>query len=218
MTLDAHATHSWLTLEAKTNCFLVILEAKTTCLVVVKKTKTTRGHRVQEAKATCFNAISEVEAQRVLQAESLQREHGSIMWDLEEQVIEKESRSWADFLSTCQVILYNSPLELKSALATSYHILLGQTPPLPPLTPPQRTSPVEEQPTPAASPTLAPKHSPKPKRWHPSPDPMENMPMGRTTSKTTLGGPPAPRGKRFLPVSKHSSQATLRHLAETLTW
>ena len=49
-------------------------------------------------------------------------------------------------------ILYNNPPEFKSPLATSYHILLGQTPPLPPPALPQRTSPMEEQPTPAAPP------------------------------------------------------------------
>ena len=79
------------------------------------------------------------------------------MWDLEEQVIAEESRSQTNFLSACQAVLYNSPPELKSALATSYHILLGQTPLLPPLALPQRTSPVEEQPTPAALPTPVPK-------------------------------------------------------------
>ena len=92
-TLNAHATCSQLTLEAKTNCSRAILEAKTTCSMAVRKAKTTRGHMVQEAKATCSKAISEVEAHRVLQAELLHREHGSIMWDLEGQVIQEESRS-----------------------------------------------------------------------------------------------------------------------------
>ena len=156
VTLDAHATCSQLTLEAKINCSWVILEAKTTCSMVVKKAKTTRGCMVQEAKATCSKAISKVEAHRVLQTELLQREHGSIMWDLERQVIREESRSQADFLSACQVVLYNSPLELKSTLVTSYHILLGQTPPSPPLVLPQKTSPVEEQPTTAAPLTPVP--------------------------------------------------------------
>ena len=105
--------------------------------------------------------------------------------------MEEEGRSLADFLSTCQVTLYTSPPELKSAVATSYHILLGQIPPLPPLTLPQRTSPVEEQPTSAAPPTPMPKQSPRPKRWHPSPDPMESMPLGRTTPKANPGRPPS---------------------------
>ena len=190
VTLDTHATHSWLPLEAKTNCSWATLEAKTTYSMVVKKAKTTRGHMVQEAKATCSKAISEVKSLRVLQAELLPREHGNSMQDLEGQVNQEESRSQADFLSTCQVVLYNSPLGLQSTLTTSYHILLGQMPPLPPLASPQRTSPVEEQPTMAASPTPVPKQSHRPKRWHPSPDPVESMPMGGTTQKFTLGGPP----------------------------
>ena len=168
---EAKAVCSQVTLDALTTCFLLILEAKTACLMAVKKAKTNRSHMVQEAEATCSKVISKVKAQKVSQAALLQKEHGNIMQDLEEQVTGEESRSQASFLSTCQVILYNSPPELKSILATSYHILLGQTPPLPLLALPQRTSPVEEQPTPAAPPTPAPKQFPRPKRWHPSPDP-----------------------------------------------
>ena len=84
MTPDAEATCSQLTLEVKT---WAILETKITCSTVVKKAKTTRGHIIQEAKTTCSRAISEVKAQRASQAESFQREHGNIMWELEEQVI-----------------------------------------------------------------------------------------------------------------------------------
>ena len=124
------------------------------------------------------------------------------MWDLKEQVIGEESRCQAVFLSACQIILYNSPPELKSTLVTSYHILLGQTHPLPPHTLPQRTSPVEEQPTPAAPPTPAPKQSPRPKRWHPSPDPVESTPMGRTTSKATPGGLPSSKRQEVSPWFK----------------
>ena len=69
----------------------------------------------------------------------------------------EESRSHNDFLSTCQVVLDNSPPQLKGALSTSYHLLLGQTPLLPPLILPQKTSPMEEQPTAAASPSPVPK-------------------------------------------------------------
>ena len=191
MTLDAQTTCFQLTLNAKTNCSLVILEDKTACSAVVKEAKTTRGHIIQEAKATCSKAVREVEAWRTSQAESFQREHGNIMWDLEEQVIWEESRSQADFLSACQVSLYASPPQLKSALVASYHILLGQTPPSPPLILLQRASPVEEQPTSTALPTPAPKQSPRSKRWHPSPDPVESMPLGGTNSKATLGGPPS---------------------------
>ena len=36
-----------------------------------------------------------------------------------------------------------------------------------------------------------PKQSPRPKRWHPSPDPMESTPLGRATPKVNPGGPPS---------------------------
>ena len=149
---EAKAMCSVVTLDAQITCYWLILEAKAACLMVVKKAKTNRGHIVQEAEATCSKVISEVKAQRVSQAESFQREHGNIMGDLEEQAIGEEGRSQADFLSACQVALYSNPPELKSVLATSYHILLGQTPLSPPLALLQRTSPVEEQPTPTAPP------------------------------------------------------------------
>ena len=77
--------------------------------------------------------------------------------------------------------------------AASYHILLGQTPPLPPLILPQKTSPMEEQPTTAVSPTPVPKQSSRPKRCHPSPDPMDSIPIGSATPKATLGGSPSPK-------------------------
>ena len=62
-----------------------------------------------------------------------------------------------------------------------------------PLISPQRTSPVEEQPTTAISPTLAPKQSPRPKRQQPLPDSMESTPIGNATPKATSGGPPIPK-------------------------
>ena len=199
---EAKAICSQSTLDAQTTCSQLILEAKIACFTAVKRTKIPRGLMVQEAKATCSKAISQVEAKKVSQAALFQREHGNIMWDLEEQVTGEDSRSRANFLSTCQVILYNSPLELKCALATSYHILLGQTPLSSPLIPPQRTSPVEEQPTSATTPTPAPKQSPRPKRLHPSPDPVESMPMGGTTLKATLGGPPSSKRQEVPPWFK----------------
>ena len=124
------------------------------------------------------------------------------MQDLEEQAVGEESRSHNDFLSACQVILYNSPPHLKGTLATSYHIPLGHTPLLPPLVQPQKTSPMEEQPTTAASPTPAPKQSLRPKRRHPLPDPVESMLMGGTTPKATLGGPPSPKRQETPPWFK----------------
>ena len=161
---EARVICSQTTLDIWTACSQSLLEGKTSYLAAVKEAKTTRGHLVQEAMATCSKAICEAEAQKISQAAMLHKEHGKYMQDLEEQAVVEESRSHNDFLSACQVILYSSPPSLKSTLAASYHILLGQTPLLPPLILPQRTSPMEEQQTAASSPTLVPKQSPGPKR------------------------------------------------------
>ena len=59
-----------------------------------------------------------------------------------------------------------------------------------------------EQPAPAAPPMPVPKLSPRPKRWHPFPDPMEKMPLGGDTSKTTLEGPPRSKQQEIPPWNK----------------
>ena len=81
---EAKAVCSQATLDAWTSCSWLILEAKTACSMAVKEAKTTRGYIIQEAEVTCSKAISELKAWRVSQAELFQREHGNIMWDLEE--------------------------------------------------------------------------------------------------------------------------------------
>ena len=103
-TKEAKAICSQVTLDAQTACSQLILEAKTDYLVAVKKAKTTRGHLVQDAKAACSKAICKVEAQMVFQAALFHKEHGNYMQDLEGQAIEEESRSYNNFLSTCQVL------------------------------------------------------------------------------------------------------------------
>ena len=134
-------------------------------------------------------AVIAAKAQKASQAKLLQKEHGNIMLNLEKQVIQEEVRGQANFLSACQATIYASPVALKSALVTSYHILLGQTPPSSPFILLPRASPVEEQLALAGPSTSVPKQSPWPKRWCPSPDLVESKPFGRTTSKATPGGP-----------------------------
>ena len=176
--------------EAKAICSWLTLDARTACSAAVKEAKMTQNHIIWEAKATCSTAIRDVEAQKALQAESLQREHGNIMQDLEIQVIWDESRSQADFLSACQAALYASPWELKSTLAASYHILLGQTPPSPPFVLLLRASPVEEQPNSAVPPIPVPKQSSRPKRWHPSPRSCGEHAFGQNHFKGDSGRTP----------------------------
>ena len=123
-------------------------------------------------------------------------DHGKYMQGLEEEAFREESRIHHDFLSSCQATLCHSPQLLRGALATSYHLLLGQAPPSPLPILPQRTPPVEEQPPTAALPTPMAKLSPRPKRQHPSSEPMRSTPMGRATPKAMLGGPPQPQEVR----------------------
>ena len=87
-------------------------------------------------------------------------------------------------------------------LVASYHVLLGQAPTSHPFTLSQRTSPAEEQSAPAAPPVLVPKQSLRPKRWHPSPDPVESMHLGRTMSKTTSEGSPSSKQQEVPPWNK----------------
>ena len=116
-----------------------VLEAKTNFQAVVMEAKTNRGCLIQEAEATCSNAISEAGAHKTSQAMMLHKEHSKYMQGLEEQAFREESRSHHDFLSSCQAALCHSPLPLRGALATSYHLLLGQAPPSPPPILPPRT-------------------------------------------------------------------------------
>ena len=74
-------------------------------------------------------------------------------------------------------------------LVASYHILLGHTPTSYPFTLSQGASPVGQPSTPAAPPVPVPKQLPRPKRWNPSPDPMDSIPLGGAMSKATLEGP-----------------------------
>ena len=145
-------------------------------------------------------AIRDAETQRASQAKLLQRQHDKVMQDLEEQVIQEEGRSQTDFLSACQAALHASPVELKGVLVASYQILLGQAPMSHPFTLSQRTSPAEEQTAPAAPPTPVPKQSPGPKRQHPSPDPVDSMSLGGTTSKTTLEEAPSSSERSHLGI------------------
>ena len=165
------------------------LDAEALCSTTVKETKATCTCTVQEAKAICSTAIGDAETWGTCQDESLHRQHAKTIKHLEEQVIQEGGKSQIDFLSACQAALQASLAELRGALVTSYHILMGQAPTSHPFTLSQGASPTEQSSASAAPSSLAPEHSPGPKRQHPSPDPVDNRPLGRTTSKTTSEGP-----------------------------
>ena len=156
----------------------------------IKEAKAFCAHTVQEAEAICSMAIREAETQGASQAESLHRQHAKVIKHLEEQVIQEEGKSQIDFLSTCQAALNASHVELRCALVASFHILMGQTPMSHPFSLSQGASPAMQPSASAAPPALVPEHCPRPKRQLPSPDPVDGMLLGRTTSKATTEGPP----------------------------
>ena len=155
----------------------------------IKEAKAICTHTIQEAETICSAAIMDAETQGASKAESLHRQHAEVIKCLEKQVIQEEGKSQIDFLSTCQAALNASPGELRGTVVASYHILLGQAPTCHPFSLSQGASPAKQPSASAAPPVLAPEYSPRPKRWLPSPDPVDGMPLGRTTSKATTEGP-----------------------------
>ena len=186
----ARAICSQVTLDAEALGFATIKAAKVAYIKTIKEAKTTTPAPSWRLKLLALWPLG-MPRPGASEAKSLQRQHGKAFRDLEAQVIQEEGRSQTDFLSTFQTTLHTSPAELKGILVASYHILLGQTPMSTHSPYTTRTSPVGKQSAPAAPPVPVPKQSPRPKRWHTSPDPVDSMPLGRTTSKATLEGHPS---------------------------
>ena len=189
----AEAIHSQAIFDAQMICSQSVLEAKTNCLTTVREAKRTRDHSIHQAEAVCFKAICEAAALKVSQSLTFHKEHNRYKWDSEEHTIEDKSQSHHDLLSACQATLSHNPQPLRGAMATSYHLLLRQAAPSsPPILPP-KAHPAEEHPSMATSlaPTL--KQSPRLKRCHPLPEPMESTPMDGATPAATMGGPPNPK-------------------------
>ena len=164
-------------------------------------------HSIWEAEALCSMAIRDAEAWGAAQAYSLQQRHAKSIQHLEEQVIQEEGKSQLDFLSACQAAIQASPVELCSALVASYHVLMGQVPTSHPFTLSQGASPTEQLSAPVAPSSPAPEHSTRPKWQHPSPDPVDDMPFGGTTSKATPEGPPSSNWQEMPPLHKVLTQS-----------
>ena len=176
--------------KARAICTYAAMDAEALCSTTVKEAKATCACTIQEAEAICSAATRDAETQGASQADSLHRQHAKTIKHMEEQVIQEEGKSQIDFLSAPQAALQASPVELRGALVASYHILMGEAPMSHPFTLLQGASPIEQPSAPVAPTSPVPEHSPRPKRQHPSPDPIDNMPLCRTTSKATSKGPP----------------------------
>ena len=140
--------------------------------------------------------------------------HAKTIKHLEEQVIQEEGKSQIDFLSACQAALQASPAELRGTLVASYHILMGQAPMSHPFTLSTRSLPYWATVCPSAPSSLAPEHSPRPTRWHPSPDPVDDMPLGGTHVQGNLRRAPQ------LQVVRGSTlvQGTTQSHSEAFSW
>ena len=185
--------HSREVLDAKVDCTRSVLKAKSNYRATIQEAKMIRGNLLQKSEIAYSKAISKAVALRSSQLVALHREQIRLMQELEEQALREESKSHHDLLSAYQTALHHSPQHLKENLPTSYHTLLGQSPPSPPSVQPTRAPPAEEQPPTAASPLPVPKWSPWPKRQLPMPEPQGSMSIDKTTSRATQEGPSSPK-------------------------
>ena len=190
-TLDGEALWSTTVQESKATHTHTIWEANTLCSASVKEAKATHTCTIQEAEAQCSTAIRGAESQEASQANLLQQRHIKTIQCLQEQVIQEEGESQTDFLSACQAALQASPVELKRHAGSLISLIDGTGTTSHQFTLSQGTSPNEQPSAPAAPSSPVPEHSPRPKLQHLSPDPVDNMPLGGTTSKATLEGPPS---------------------------
>ena len=195
----AKVIHSQEVLDARVDCARLVLKAKSNYQAAVQKAKMIRYNLPQKSEIVYSKAINEAMTLRLSQLVALHREQIQLMQELEEQALREESKSHHDFLSAYQTALHPSPQTLKENLATSYHTLLGYSPPSPPSVQLARAPPEEEQPPVAVSPPPVPKQSPQPKRQLPMPEPQGSTSRDDTTSRAMQEGPSSPK-KHEAPV------------------
>ena len=97
---------------------------------------------------------------------------------------------------------FEPALPLHGMLVASYHVLLGHVWTFHPFSLFQGASPSEQVSVPRTPSPPVPEHSPRPKWWHPSPDPADVSPPGRTTSKATPEGTPSSKQQEVMPLHK----------------
>ena len=84
---EDNATCSHATQDAEALCFTTVKRAKVTYAQTIQEAKITQACAIQEAEAAHSAAVRGTETWRASQAKLLQRQHGKVMQDLEEQVI-----------------------------------------------------------------------------------------------------------------------------------
>ena len=180
----------------------------------IKEAKAICAHSIQEAEDHCSVAIREAEAWSVSQAISLQQTHHKTVQHLEEESTEEERKGQLNFLSVCQTALQVRPPEFHGVLVASYHILLEHAPMSHLFSIPQGAPPFPPGSAPGTSSLPTPKHSPRPKQWHHSPDPMDVLPLGGTMYQATPKGPSTSKRQEIMPLHK----ALTRSCQEAFSW
>ena len=99
-------------------------------------------------------------------------------------------------------------------LVASYHILLGHAPMSHLFSISQGAPPFPSGSTPRTSFPPMPKHSPRPKQWHFSPDLMDALPLGGTTAHATPEGPSTSKQQEIMALHK----ALTRSHQMTFSW
>ena len=126
------------------------------------------------------------------------------MQHLEEDSIEeeRERESQLNFLSICQAALWASPPGSHSMLVASYHILLGHASTSHLFSIPHGAPPFPPGPAPGTSSPPMLEHSPRPKQWHHSPDPMDTLPLSGAMSQATPEGSSTLKWWEITPLCK----------------
>ena len=215
---EARAICSQVTLDDEALCFATVKAAKVAYIQTIKEAKTTHAYTIQEAEATCFVAIRDAKT------------WGPLRLNHSKSNMVKPSETWrnksfkrkaeAKLNSSLPARLPYTPVQQSSKvcwwLLTTF--LGGQTPMSHQFTLSQRALPAEEQSAPSAPPVPVPKQSPRPKRQHPSQILWTACLWVGPCPKQPQKGPPAPNSKMSYLGTRHSSRATWKHSAQTLTW
>ena len=172
--------------EARAICTHATLDAEAFCSAAVKEGKATCTSTVQQTKAICSTAIRDAETWGASQAESLHRQHAKTIKHLEEQVIQEEGKSQSLCLSSCLTSQPCWPQRCTGRFLSHIDGAGTHTPLIHLIT---RSLPYWATICLSSTFFSSTWAFPQPKRQHPSPDLVDDMPLGGTTSKTTSEGP-----------------------------
>ena len=185
----AKILHSWEILDARVDCTKAVLEAKNSYRAAIQEAKTIWGNQFQKNRSSLFQGPWWEHCHEVLSIcytpSGTYKAYAGI--GRTSYKGGKQESAWLPFClsshpASCSAVTQGEPDYLLPHL-------IRASPSWSPSAPPTRTSPLEEQPSMAASPKPIPQLSPWPKRWHPSPELQESMSVDETSQQATQEGP-----------------------------